>query len=328
MAEVRRSSVVTDTAKNVTSLPISTTDVAKGKGPGKSNVPQLEFKSRGLWADAWRRLFRNKAAVFGLVVLIVLLLVAIFAVYIQRYPQELQSFKKADQSLPPSGDHWLGTEPKTGRDVWSRLVNGSVISVQVGFIVQIIVLGLGVPLGLIAGYFGGWLDQLIMRVVDIFYAFPSILLAMVMVAALGRSTFIIFIAVGLATWAPMARLVRGQVLSQREKEFVEAARAIGVKKSTIMWRHIFPNILGPIIIAVSFGIPDAILTEAFLSFIGIGAPPPNPSWGQLATDYRAYYATYPLLILWPSLAITVTVLGLNFLGDGMRDALDPRSKNR
>jgi ABC-type dipeptide/oligopeptide/nickel transport system permease subunit len=126
----------------------------------------------------------------------------------------------------------------------------------------------------------------------------------------------------------MARLVRGQVLSLREKEFVEAARAIGVKKSTIMWRHIFPNILGPIIISVSFGIPDAILTEAFLSFIGVGAPPPNPSWGQLATDYRSFISTYPLLILWPSLAITLTVLGLNFLGDGLRDALDPRSKNR
>jgi ABC-type dipeptide/oligopeptide/nickel transport system permease subunit len=323
MAEVRSSSVAAPDA--VKAAPSST---ISGTGPGQKDMAQAALKSRGLWADAFRRLLRNKGAIFGLFILLLLVFSAIFAQWIQRYPQDLQSFKRADWSLPPTAEHWLGTEPRTGRDVWSRVVNGSVISIQVGVIVQIIVLGLGVPLGLIAGFFGGWVDNLIMRIVDIFYAFPSLLLAMVMIAALGRSTFIIFLAVGIATWAPMARLVRGQVLSLREKEFVEAARAIGVKQSKIMWRHIFPNILGPIIISVSFGIPDAILTEAFLSFIGVGAPPPNPSWGQLATDYRNFISTYPLLILWPSLAITLTVLGLNFLGDGLRDALDPRSKNR
>lgn len=327
MADVRRTSTVTtETGKSSTGLPSNSAGIATVKSPLKA--PPKEFKSRGLWADAFRRLLRNKAAVFGLFVLFVLIFTALTAQWIQRYPQDQQSFRRQDWALPPSSAHWLGTEPQTGRDVWSRVINGSVISIQVGLIVQIIVLGLGIPLGLIAGFFGGWVDMLIMRVVDIFYAFPSILLAMVMVAALGRSTLIIFIAIGLATWAPLARLVRGQVLSLREKEFVEAARAIGVKKGKIMWRHILPNLLGPVIVAVSFGIPDAILTEAFLSFIGIGAPPPNPSWGQLATDYRQYYEVYPLLILWPSLAITITVLGLNFLGDGLRDALDPRSKNR
>jgi ABC-type dipeptide/oligopeptide/nickel transport system permease subunit len=321
MAEVRSSSVATPEAVKAT--PSST---ISGTGPSQKDAAQVALKSRGLWADAFRRLLRNKGAVFGLFILLLLVFSAIFAQWIQRYPQELQNYKQLSQ--PPTWDHWFGTEPRTGRDVWSRVVNGSVISIQVGLIVQIVVLGLGVPLGLLSGFFGGWVDNLIMRVVDIFYAFPSLLLAMVMIGALGRSTFTIFLAVGIATWAPMARLVRGQVLSLREKEFVEAARAIGVKRSTIMWRHIFPNILGPIIISVSFGIPDAILTEAFLSFIGVGAPPPNPSWGQLSSDYRAFITTYPLLLLWPSLAITLTVLGLNFLGDGLRDALDPRSKNR
>lgn len=329
MAEVKQKGGTTQTDnKNGLGTPVIANGTAGAVAAATRPSPAKIVKSRGLWADAWRRLLKNKAAVFGLIVLVVLVIVAATSQWIQRYPQDFQSFDTTQWSLPPTADHWLGTEPQTGRDVWSRVVNGAVISLQVGVIVQVIVLAIGIPVGLVSGYFGGWVDMVLMRIVDIFYAFPSILLAMVMVAALGRSNFAIFVAIALAQWAPLARLIRGQVLSIREKEFVESARAIGVKKSTIMWRHIFPNLLGPVIVAVSFGVPDAILTEAFLSFVGIGAPPPNPSWGQLASDYQQLYDVYPLLILWPSLAITITVLGLNFLGDGLRDALDPRSKNR
>lgn len=329
MAEVRQKNDATPTEnKDGLGSPVLANGTAGAVAAAVRPSPAKVVKSRSLWADAWRRLLKNKAAVFGLIVLAVLIIMAATAQWIQRYPQDYQSFDSSQWALPPTADHWLGTEPQTGRDVWSRIVNGAVISLQVGIIVQVIVLALGIPVGLISGYFGGWVDTLLMRIVDIFYAFPSILLAMVMVAALGRSNFAIFVAIALSQWAPLARLIRGQVLSIREREFIEAARAIGVKKSTIMRRHIFPNLLGPVIVSISFGVPDAILTEAFLSFVGIGAPPPNPSWGQLASDYQQLYDVYPLLILWPSFAITITVLGLNFLGDGLRDALDPRSKNR
>jgi ABC-type dipeptide/oligopeptide/nickel transport system permease subunit len=196
-------------------------------------------------------------------------------------------------------------------------------------VVQLIVLAVGVPLGLLSGYLGGWVDTVIMRITDVFYGFPSLLLALLMLSAFGGQIFWVFLAIAIGTWPSMARLVRGQVLSLREKEYVEAAKALGVKQSRIMFKHIFPNTLGPLIVAVSFGVPEAILTEAFLGYIGVSVPPPATSWGQLVNDgFQGFRSNTPTILLIPALAIAFTVMSLNFIGDGLRDALDPKTKNR
>lgn len=297
---------------------------------------QKQEEASSLWRDARRRFFRNKLAVAGLVVVTIIVLIAIFADVIQRYDPTKSLYVRGPNApslsnqnyQPPSAEHWFGTD-KSDRDLWSRMVHGARISLLVGVVVQVIVLLVGVPLGLLAGYLGGWLDTVIMRITDIFYGFPSLLLALLLLSAFGGQIFWVFIAIAVGTWPTMARLVRGQVLSLREKEFVEAARALGVKKGRIMFRHIFPNTLGPLIVAVSFGVPEAILTESFLGYIGVSVPPPATSWGQLVNDgFQAFQSNPPTILLFPALAIAITVMSLNFIGDGLRDALDPKTKNR
>jgi ABC-type dipeptide/oligopeptide/nickel transport system permease subunit len=274
-----------------------------------------------------------------------MLFVAIFADLLAPYPYWQQDV--ANQFQPPSQEHLFGTD-HLGRDVLSRLIYGARVSMAVGFIVQGIIVVIGVPVGAAAGYFGGKLDQLLMRFVDIMYSVPDLLLIIIVMTALRAATgrddvggilwllaraddlfgglLGVFIALGLTSWLTVARLVRGQVLSLKEREFIEAARAVGAGHFRIIRAHLVPNTLAPIIVAVTFGIPGAILTEAALSFIGLGVKPPMPSWGLMILDgYRAMRA-YPHLLLFPAAALSLTVLSYNFFGDGLRDALDPWMK--
>lgn len=303
-------------------------------------------KARNLWVDAWMRLRRNRLALTGAFILVFLAVVAIFAKQIAPYdyaqivrdPTSTRTPKATIQNQPPcfvlstgcfgttaSSGHWFGTDEQS-RDEFSRVVYGASISLSVGLVSQLIILLVGVPLGLIAGYYGGWIDMILMRITDIMYAFPTVLFAVVILAALGPSLTNLYFAIGFTYWPPMARLVRSQVLSLKEKEYVEAARAIGVPAARIMFGQILPNALGPVIVAVTFGIPFAILAEAFLSFIGIGVPIPLPSWGSMIAKGRDQLRSDPWLIFWPGLALSLALFAFNFFGDGLRDALDPRSR--
>ena len=319
----------------------------------------LTQKGQGLWQDALRRLTRNRAAVVGGAIIISLMLMAIFAPLIAIKPFDLQVL--LDQNKVPewlvsffpsmgpyakfSGDYPLGAD-YVGRDLFSRIVYGARVSLTVAFIGPLISLIIGVIYGSISGYFGGRVDNIMMRIVDVLYAFPS-LLFIILLMAFFRSTLsdiqpgtfsywvnkldesmggllFIFIGIGLTAWQTMARLTRGQVLSVRQKEYIEAAQTIGASNMRILFRHILPNILGPLIVAETLAIPGYIATEAFLSFIGLGVNPPTPSWGSMISDGSRAIRTYPNQAIFPALALAVTMFAFNFLGDGLRDALDPR----
>jgi len=288
-------------------------------------------KARSLWGDAWVRLRRNKLSLLGAAILFVLIIVALAAPVIAPYPydktvRDPQTKKTIrNQFYFPWAEHPFGTDDLS-RDEFSRVIYGTSISLSVGLVSQLIVLGIGIPIGLIAGYYGRWVDMLLMRITDIMYAFPTVLFAVVILASLGPSLGNIYLAIGFTFWPPMARLVRSQVLSLKEKEYIEAAQAIGVPPWRIMFTGILPNALGPIIVAATFGIPFAILIEAFLSFIGIGVPPPQPSWGAMIARGRDQIRSEPYLVLFPSAALALTLFAFNFFGDGLRDALDPRSR--
>lgn len=281
----------------------------------------VAFRHRGLWEDALHRLVQNRPAVFGLVIVVILSLVAIFAPLIAPYSPRDQDYAHVFEG--PSVRHWFGTD-QLGRDWFSWMVYGARVSLSVGVFAQLLVLALAVPVGAIAGTFGGRTDNLLMRLADLTYAFPDLLLIILLRTWLGGSIFNIFLAIGLVAWVTEARLIRGQILSLKEQEFVLVARAIGVSRVGIMVRHLLPNTLGPIIVAVAFGIPRAIFAEAALSFIGIGVDPGTPSWGTMVNDGRAAIFAYPHLVLFPAGAIALVMLAFTFLGDGLRDALDPR----
>ena len=302
-------------------------------------------RERGLWRDAWYRLSRNRAAVISLVYVALLLLVALFASALAPYPFEAQNLDATD--LGPSGAHLFGTDA-LGRDQFSRIVYGSRISLAVALVDVAIVLAVGVPLGLVAGFFGRLVDTAVMRTVDILLAFPNLLLVIVVITYLravldqpqqgavlelvggldkiSGGLFGVFVALGLVSWLTVARLVRGQVLSLKEKEFVEAARMIGASNARIMSRHLLPNSLAPVIVAATFGIPGAIAAEAGLSFLGLGVRPPFPSWGILIAEGVRNMRAFPHELIFPALVLAVTLICFNFLGDGLRDALDPRLK--
>ena len=279
----------------------------------------LADKPRNLWGDAWKRLRRNKLALTGAIILAFLCVVAIGADVIAPAAYDQTQYAPGStseylQNEPPSLAHPFGTDHQA-RDEFSRVVYGARVSLSVGL-----------PIGLLAGYYGGWVDSVLMRLTDIMYAFPTVLFAIVILAAIGQNLINIYLAIGLTFWPSMARLVRSQVLSLREKEYVEAARAIGVPAWRIMFLQILPNALGPIIVAVTFGIPFAILIEAFLSFIGIGIPVPIPSWGGMIADAKPQLRSEYWLVLFPAAALAITLFSFNFFGDGLRDALDPRSR--
>lgn len=274
-----------------------------------------------LWADAWRRLLRNRLAVVGGLIILGLGLLAIFADVLAPYHYTKANFLHAYEF--PSRQFPLGTDP-VGRDMLSHIIYGARVSMLVGFVTQFIVVSIGVPIGALAGYYGGKVDVLIMRFVDVMYAFPRLLFVILIMSMLGAGLLNIFIAIGLTGWVNIARLTRAQILSLKEQEFAESARAAGASGLRVLGKHLLPNALSPIIVAVTFGIPEAIFTEAALSFIGVGINPPTPSWGQMVGEYQQYILSYWHLSVFPSVAIALTMLSFTFLGDGVRDALDPK----
>ncbi|MCF7935312.1 MAG: ABC transporter permease [Synergistales bacterium] len=272
-----------------------------------------------LW-DVLRAYRKNRTALLGVVFVIVLVVLAVFAPCLS--PGDPYAVDLNRQSLAPSWQHWFGTD-SLGRDLLSRVIYGARISLLVGLVPSFIAIAIGGVLGVVSGYIGGRTDFWLMRLADVVLAFPSLLLAMVVMYTLGASLFNIFIALSLVGWAGAARVVRSQALSLREKEFIEAARAIGVRDVVIILRHIFPNCLPALIVLFTLRIPQAIMAEAGLSFLGVGAQPPTPSWGLLVSRGKEFLFSAPWIAILPGVAIFLTVLAFNFMGDGFRDAIDP-----
>ena len=294
----------------------------------------------GPWREALGRLMRNRLAIVGLVLVSLFLFFGIFGPYLAPYPYQQQDLKaifaNGNRPLPPfSPNHLLGTD-QLGRDMLSRLLDGARISVLVAFTVQIVIILIGVPVGAIAGWFGNRTDNFLMRITDVIYAFPDLLFIILLSVAFRETPFgqaldglfLVFVAIGLVGWVTVARLTRGQMLSLKETEFVEAAQAIGVADRKIVTRHLLPNGMGPIIVAITLGIPTAILAEATLAFIGIGVQPPRASWGSLISDGQKYVRGEPHLVVLPAICIALALIGFTFLGDGLRDALDPKLKGK
>lgn len=286
-------------------------------------VDPRSARQESFWFQAMRRLRRNKGAMIGLGILALLILATTFAPVLAPYDPIKQDLMKALQE--PGAEHLLGTD-QFGRDILSRLLYGGRISLRIGLVSVGIAGSIGVTLGLISGYFGGWIDMLVSRVLDLMLAFPGILLALVIVSVIGPSLFNVMVAVGISSVPAYARLVRGTVLAAREAVYVEAARATGATDRMIMLRHILPNVLAPVIVLATLGIAGAILSGAALSFLGLGAQPPTPEWGAVLSDGRNYLRLAWWISTFPGVAIMITVLSINLLGDGLRDALDPRMK--
>ncbi|WP_174614241.1 nickel transporter permease [Virgibacillus ihumii] len=284
----------------------------------------VQQKKSSLWKDVFFRLIKSKTSLIGLCIILLLIVTAIFAPLIATHsPTSYESI--TDRYQPPSAEHFLGTDA-LGRDIFSRIVYGTRISIQIGVFTVAISMIIGVLLGGIAGYFGKWIDQIIMRLVDILMAFPSILLAIALVAVLGPSLQNAMIAVGIVGIPQFARIVRSAVLSVKETEYIEAAKAIGAKNGRVLMQHVLPNCLAPIIVQATLSVGTAILDAAGLSFLGLGAQPPTPEWGAMLSDGRAALQNAPWVVAFPGIAIFLVVLGFNLFGDGLRDALDPRLK--
>ena len=280
-------------------------------------------KKNSLWSNAMKRFRRNKRAMAGLVVVILLIFIAVFAPLIAPYGYDDQNIVNA--FISPGKDYWFGTD-NLGRDVFSRLIYGARISLSIGFIATAISAFFGTVIGACAGYYGGRTDDIIMRCVDIVQSIPSILLAIVIATTLGSGIGNCMVAVGISAVPSYARIMRGTVLSVREMEYVEAARSVTAGDRRIIFKHIIPNVMSPLIVNMTMGYASAILTAASLSFIGLGAQPPSPEWGAMITAGKQYILQYPYLITGPGVVIMVTVIALNLLGDGIRDALDPKMK--
>jgi oligopeptide transport system permease protein len=311
------------------------------------------IKGTSLWQDAWRRLLKNKLAVFGLVVLAVMLLAVVIGPAIIRATTGLTADYIPEDanlitSMSPSLRHPMGTD-EAGRDLLARVLQGGRISLMVGIISTVVSLIVGVSYGAIAGYFGGRIDNVMMRIVDIIYAIPYILIVIVLLSVFGgpntpnwitwlaerfggvgnqglAQIFLLFFALGLVSWLTMARVVRGQILSLKNQEFVMAARATGVSTFGIIFRHLVPNALGPVIVYATLTVPSVMLTEAFLSYLGLGVQAPYASWGSLASDGVKNIAIFPWQLIFPGVTMALTLFSLNFLGDGLRDALDPQTR--
>ncbi|MCL0073508.1 nickel ABC transporter permease subunit NikC [Dehalococcoidia bacterium] len=281
------------------------------------------IKSRQPSHEVFRRLRKHRLALIGAAIILVLVFVALLAPFIAPHDPVEQNL--GNRLLPPSIEHPSGTD-NLGRCILSRLIHGSRVSLQIGIMVVGIASITGVTLGLIAGYRGGLIDELIMRIVDLLLAFPGIILALAIAGILGPSLYNVMLALAVVGWTSYARVVRGSVLSVKEKGFVEAVRVLGASDARIMFRHVLPNVMAPVIVMATLGMAHVILAAAALSFLGLGAQPPTPEWGSMLNDGRAFMRTAPHLTIFPGLAIMVTVLAFNFLGDGLRDILDPRLK--
>ena len=274
-----------------------------------------------LWSDAWRRLLANKAAVAGGIILLVLIFLAIFAPWIAPHSYSYQNLELGAQ--PPSSKFLLGTDT-LGRDLFSRILYGARVSLLVGFVATSVALVIGVSWGIVAGYFGGRIDSVMMRIVDVLYGLPFIIFIILLMVIFGRNIWLLFGAIGAVEWLTMARIVRGQVLTIKTQEYVLAAQAMGVSNIQMFRKHIYPNILGPIAVYATLTIPQVMLLEAFLSFLGLGIQPPMSSWGTLIRYGVESMEEYSWLLIYPGLTFTFTLFALNFFGDGLRDALDPR----
>lgn len=276
-------------------------------------------KGVSLWQDAWIRLKKNKLAMIGLFILAFVIVVCALAPWIMPYGYEEQDLRLG--ATAPNAVHWLGTDT-FGRDMLTRIVYGGRVSLAVGFIATTVALLVGVTYGAIAGYFGGRVDAVMMRLVDIFYALPFMIFIILLMVVFGRNLLLLFLALGAVEWLTMARIVRGQVQNLRQQEYIEAAVSIGLGPAAIIFRHVIPNVLGPVVVYTTLTIPQVMLLEAFLSFLGLGIQPPMSSWGLLISYGVESMEEYPWLLILPGLALSITLFALNFLGDGLRDALD------
>jgi oligopeptide transport system permease protein len=308
-------------------------------------------KGTSLWKDAWKRLKKNKLSVFGLYTVAAIALLVFLGPILLSFgfgitPEQMPTDSDLLRSMPPSMKHWMGTDD-SGRDILARVLQGGRISLMVGLISTFVSLIVGVSYGAIAGYFGGRIDSIMMRIVDAIYSIPYILIVIVLLKVFeGKNTpefiksvsntfgggealnqiFLLFLALGLVSWLTMARVVRGQVLSLKNQEFVLAAKATGVSTFGIIFRHLVPNVFGPVIVYATLTIPSVMLTEAFLSYLGIGVQAPYASWGSMAADGIKNISIFPWQLIFPSVTMALTLFSLNFLGDGLRDALDPQTR--
>ena len=280
------------------------------------------MSNNSLWNDAFRRLIANRAAVASACILIILILAALFAPWIAPHSYSYQNLDLG--ATPPSGEFLLGTDT-LGRDLLSRILYGARVSLLVGFVATAVALVIGVSWGIIAGYFGGRIDSVMMRIVDVLYGLPFIIFIILLMVIFGRNIWLLFMAIGAVEWLTMARIVRGQVITVKNQEYVMAAQAMGVPNLRLFVKHIFPNILGPIAVYATLTIPQVMLLEAFLSFLGLGVQPPMSSWGTLIKDGVESMEEFSWLLIYPGITFTITLFALNFFGDGLRDALDPKT---
>ncbi len=329
---------------------------AAEKVPDLSNSQKPIVKEHtSLWKDAFKRLIKNKAAVVGFIIVFSVVFAAIFGPMMSSYTYDAQDYDRVNnppfvvtsledfanekfvQLIPEdyvefagihwNKEHWLGTDD-LGRDMWVRILYGARVSLSIGFLAAIVSLFIGVLVGAIAGYAGGWVDAQIVRLIDTLYSLPYMFFVILLMAIAGRSFYLLFLAIGAVSWLNTARIVRGQVISLKTSEFVEAARSSGTSHAGILLYHLIPNTIGPIIVYFSLLVPRVMLEEAFLSFLGLGVQAPMSSWGSLTADAKNYWQLYPWMIFFPGLALTITLFSLNFIGDGLRDALDPKLKGR
>ena len=289
---------------------------------GEYSMDDIEYSS--YYKDSFKRLKKNKMAMFCAIIVILLVLIAIFAPMIAPYDPDVQDYASILQS--PSKAHLLGTD-EYGRDILSRIIYGTRVSLSVGLLAQVLATLIGVTLGALAAYYGGWVDTLISRIMEIFAAFPDLIFAMGIMFVIGPGIKNIFIALGLLTWVRTARMVRGQILQLKEKEYVEAAKASGATAFHTITKHLIPNCISTVIVLVPLGIPNAIMYEASLSFLGLGIQPPTASWGSMISFAQPYISYLPTYSIFPGIAIMITVIAFNIFGDGLRDALDPKMKN-
>jgi len=292
-----------------------------GSSSQDDNVLAVAEKGSSLWHDAWIRLSKNRMALAGGLVLLFFIVIALLTPWIAPYSYETQDLDLG--ATPPSAAHWLGTDV-FGRDLLTQIMYGGRVSLAVGFIATAVALLIGVTWGAIAGYLGGRVDAVMMRIVDMLYALPFMIFIVLLMVIFGRNVLLLFLAIGAVEWLTMARIMRSQVQSLRQQEFVEAAISLGLSTGAIIRRHVVPNALGPIIVYTTLTIPSVMLLEAFLSFLGLGIQPPQTSWGLLISYGAETMEEYPWLLIFPGLALTITLFSLNFLGDGLRDALDVR----
>lgn len=283
---------------------------------------KMSEQRSSLWLDAWIKLRKNRMALFGFALLLVLCVVSLLTPWIAPYSYEEQNLMLG--ATPPSAAHWLGTDI-FGRDMLTRIMYGGRVSLMVGFIATTVALVIGILWGSIAGFIGGRVDAVMMRIVDIMYALPFMIFIVLLMVVFGRNILLLFVAIGAVEWLTMARIVRSQVMALRKQEFIEAAYSMGLSRWAIIRRHIIPNTLGPVIVYTTLTIPSVMLLEAFLSFLGLGIQPPQSSWGLLINYGVETMEEYPWLLIFPGITLSLTLFALNFLGDGLRDALDPRT---